>query len=136
MTSIQHQIQINWPLKALFNYVSDVSNNASWQRQVVNAQWLGAKKNTSGARFVETRKILGREMSTTCELKEFEQDRKRSLAVSSGLLKTHLIMEFEPVGESTVMKLTITCHPSGVYRPAQNLILRQAVREGYENLNR
>jgi hypothetical protein len=136
MKSIQHQIEINWPVKALFNYVSDLSNNAAWQRQVVNAEWLEGNKNTSGAKFVETRKILGKELSATLEVREFEQYKKRSLAMLSGHLRTHLTMEFEPQGENTVMTLTIACDTSGIYRNSENLILRQAMREGYENLSR
>jgi uncharacterized membrane protein len=136
MKSIQHQIKINWPVEALFNYVSDLSNNPSWQRQVVNAEWVSADRNTSGARFVETRNVLGREQAATVQLKEFEQFRKRSLSVMSGSLKTDLIMEFEPQGEDTVMKLTISCQPRGVYRLAEDLLLRHALREGYENLHR
>lgn len=136
MKSIEHQIRINWPVEALFNYVSDLSNNPCWQRQVVHAEWVSTERNTSGARFVETRKILGREQAATCELNEFEQFRKRSLSVMAGPLKTNLVMEFEPQGEQTVMKLTISCQPRGMYRHAEELLLRQALREGYENLHR
>ena len=136
MKSVQHQIRINWPVKALFNYVSDVSNNASWQRQVVNAEWLGPQKNTSGAQFIETRKILGKEHASTCELREFEQYRKRSLDVVSGSMKTQLTMEFEPEGETTLLKLTIACNTRGIYRTGEEIILRRALYEGYENLRR
>ena len=136
MKSVQHQIKINWPIKALFNYVSDVSNNSSWQHQVVSAEWVGPEKNTSGAQFVETRKILGKEHATTCELREFEQYRRRSLDVVSGALRTQLTMEFEPDGDDTVLKLTIFCNTAGIYRPAEDLILRRALHEGFENLSR
>lgn len=122
MTAIQQQIEINWPVKALFNYVSDLSNNADWQKQVVHAEWIGQEKNRSGAQFRETRKILGRELSATVEVTEFQLYKKRSFTVLDGPVHQELTMEFEPRGENTVMKVTVAIRTKRLTRLAESVM--------------
>jgi uncharacterized membrane protein len=136
MKAIQHQIEINWPVKALFNYVSDLSNNAEWQRQVVNAEWIGVEKNRSGAQFKETRKIFGLQLCATAEVTEFQLYKKRSFAVLNGPIRPELTMEFEPRGEHTVMKLTIAIRTKGFMRLVEGVMARHVTREGYNDLVR
>jgi hypothetical protein len=136
MKAIEHQVEINWPLQALFNYVSDLTNNAAWQRQVVHAEWIGNGKNASGARFVEKRNVLGRECSATVEVTEFERFKRRTLAVVDGPCKQQFTMEFEPRGDTTLMKLILAFETENILDHGANLPFRNAHREVCDNLVR
>src|SRR5688572_12547911 len=106
------KIEINWPLKALFNYVSDIDNHTTWRERVVNVSWLDKMKNHSGARMLETRKLMGHEVMTILEVTEFQPYQRQSVTVMKGMFRPSYTLEFEPHGESTVMTLTVSCQPT------------------------
>ena len=126
------KIEINWPLKALFNYVSDVDNHGAWRQRVVNATWLDKTRNHSGARVVETRKLMGQEIPTILEVTEFQPYRKRSVTVMKGTFRPCYTLEFEPHGESTMMTLTVSCPSSG--REHEGVIMKRMTEAGYSDL--
>ncbi|HEY3404485.1 MAG TPA: SRPBCC family protein [Ohtaekwangia sp.] len=126
------QIEINWPLKALFNYVSDVDNHGTWRQRVVNAAWLDKTRNHSGARVVETRKLMGQEIPTILEVTEFQPYRKRSVRLMKGTFRPSWTLEFEPNGESTLMTLTVTCPSSG--REHESVIMKRMTEASFREL--
>jgi hypothetical protein len=136
MAAIQHQIEINWPVKALFNYLADLSNNSSWQRHVVHAEWIGMDRHSAGASFVQTRRILGREFPATMQITDFQQYQKHASVVMNDRLRQQLAFEFEPRGECTLLKLTIGFDLIGRMRELESTLLKSAIREGYHNLHR
>jgi uncharacterized membrane protein len=136
MASIQHQVEINWPVQALFNYMADVSNNASWQRQVVDAEWIGMKRHSPGSAFVQTRRVLGKDVSTTMQVTDFHLYQKHAWVALDDRLRQRLAFEFEPRGERTLLKLTIGFNPVGRMRQLESALMRSAIREGYDNLHR
>ena len=136
MTSIQHQIEIEWPVEALFNYVSDLSNNASWQHQVTAAEWVGNDRHQPGAAFMQTRNVLGREVTALMQMTSFQRFQKRSWVVVQERLRQELAFEFEPRGERTLLKLTIDFGLVGTMRTREASLMKHALREGYENLHR
>lgn len=128
------KIEINWPLKALFNYVSDVDNHGSWRKGVVNATWLDISKNKSGARVLETRYLMGQEVSSILEVTEFQPYKKRSMQIMKGTFRPSYTLEFEPNGESTVMTLTVSCTYSNPDR--QDAIIHRISEQGYKELQK
>lgn len=136
MTSIQHQIEIDWPVEALFNYVSDLSNNATWQHQVTAAEWVNDRRHEPGASFVQTRNVLGREVPSLMQMTSFQRFQKRSWVTMHDRLRQELLFEFEPRGERTLLKLTIDFGLVGSMRTLEASAMKYALREGYENLHR
>lgn len=112
MKPIHQQIEINWPLKALFHYVSDISNNPAWQHDVEDAEWLTGLRKDPGARFTCKQSAAGQ--SVTYEITELKPYRKRSVTVLSERLQPTYSIEFEPHGQNTVLKLTIRFSARGV----------------------
>ncbi|HEY9049848.1 MAG TPA: SRPBCC family protein [Ohtaekwangia sp.] len=119
MQTICQQIEINWPVKALFNYVSDISNNAAWQKQVAETVWLGDERNISGARFREVMKDSGNDEHALCQITEFVPYQKRSVRTQNQSFSSTSIFEFEPREQGTVMKLTVQVHSDVVNGPAE-----------------
>jgi hypothetical protein len=116
MRSIHQQVKINWPVRALFNYVSDISNNASWQEHVEKTEWLNDERNTSGARFREVHKNADRDSYALCQIDEFVPYQKRSVVMQNKSFHSTYTYEFEPANESTVMKVTLEVRARGLYK--------------------
>lgn len=128
------KIEINWPVKALFNYVSDVDNHGSWRNGIVHAAWLDQTRNQSGARVLEMRYLMGQKVSSILEVTEFKPYQKRSVQIMKGTFRPSYTLEFEPRGESTVMTLTVSCIHSNTAR--QNVIMHRIREQGYKELQK
>jgi hypothetical protein len=107
MEILEQQVEIKWPVRALFNYVADIDNNAIWQGDVAYAEWLGDYRNCSGARFRELRKSVDCEHIAECEIAEFIPDQKRTIVVADEPFFSTHTMEFEQHATHSVMKLTV-----------------------------
>jgi hypothetical protein len=99
------QIEIDWPVKALFNFVSDISNNAAWQAHVDETEWMEGIYRDAGARF--RCKHAGREHPVVYEVTEFTPYRKRSVTCRGAFLQPTYSMEFEPRGEKTLLRVSV-----------------------------
>lgn len=114
MRSIHQQVEINWPVRALFNYVSDITNNASWQQRVEDTEWLNDERNTSGARFKEVH--ANGKSHVLCEIAEFIPYQKRSVVSKNRAFQSTCTFEFEPCHSGTVMKVTMQARARGLYK--------------------
>jgi uncharacterized protein YndB with AHSA1/START domain len=65
-------VEIARPPEEVFAYLVDVSNLPSWQSGVHSAEIEGGGEARPGARIVESRHMLGRELRTTLEIEEIE----------------------------------------------------------------
>lgn len=114
MKAILQQIEIDWPLKALFHYVCDISNNSMWQRDVMFTEWESGSKKKGGARFISQRD--NRHDITTYEITEWKPYQKRSVTIMDNRLNPTYSLEFEPLGLKTKLKLTVQFNAQGLFR--------------------
>jgi hypothetical protein len=116
MNQINQQVEIQWPVTALFNYVSDITNNAAWLNDVSDAEWISRTDNRVGSTFREIRKSDGERLEA--EITEFIPDKKRTVKTESIMLsmdfiqvsreQTRLVMQMqwnEEVGENNLSKV-------------------------------
>jgi len=68
-------IEIARTPEEVFAYLTDVSNLTEWQSGVRSAEILGGGEPRAGARIVESRHLLGRELETTLEIAEYAPPR-------------------------------------------------------------
>ncbi len=127
MRSIHQQVEINWPVRALFNYVSDISNNASWQQRVEDTEWLDARRNTSGARFREVH--ANGKSHAVCEIAEFIPYQKRSVVMRNKSFHSTYTFEFEPCHAGTVMKVTVQARARGLYKLLDPFVTNRFLEE-------
>ena len=105
MKQTLQQVEIGWPVEALFNYVADITNHREW-KGTTDACWV-SHKNQSGAKFIE----LKGEVITEYELAEFVPNQCRAVRSAKGLLRETYFFDFEPKGPSTVVKLSARVEP-------------------------
>jgi hypothetical protein len=77
MNPTSQQVEIQWPITALFNYVSDITNNAEWQQGVIRSEWTHRTLGNVGSTFFEIHKIEDREFLAEGEVVEFVPNEKR-----------------------------------------------------------
>lgn len=80
MNTIREQIEIEWPLRALFHYMADITNNAEWQRDVTQAKWIERTPEQVGSLFSEIKIISGEETEVINTVVEFIPYQRRSIA--------------------------------------------------------
>lgn len=92
------QIDIGWPLVAVFNYVCDIANNAEWLQGVAQTEWLERTEEYVGSVFAETRQENGQERSIVFTVTEYIPHRRRTIVAEDG---TVLTMEFAALSATT-----------------------------------
>jgi len=108
MNQISQQVEIQWPLTALFNYVSDITNNPEWQNNVVKSEWIKRTGNRVGSTFAEIRNIKGHESFAEIKVTEFVPNQKRTIKVNSEA-QVLCSMQFVPLSnEETKLILQLT----------------------------
>lgn len=102
MIRTMQEVEINWPVKALFNYVADITNHASWKRGTTDAIWVDGK-NEFGATFKE---LVG-DQATEYQITEFVPYQRRAIRSAKGVVSKTYVFEFEPKGPSTILRLSV-----------------------------
>ena len=123
----------------VFGFLTDVSNLTEWQSGVRSAEIAGGGGVSAGARIVESRHLLGRELSTTLEIAECEPPRLFVLRALDSPMPFTVRHELEPAGEGT--RLTVVGEGDAGLIPgfAAGIMARRAekqFRKDFERLKR
>lgn len=104
MKSFQQQVEINWPVRALYHYIADISNNAAWQ-PVTGAAWLDGRKKCAGSRYACHTPHYGEPL--VYEVVAVEPYQKRTVTLCATAARPTYAFEFEPRGAATLVTLTV-----------------------------
>jgi carbon monoxide dehydrogenase subunit G len=123
----EHVEEIDRPPDEVFAYVTDLANLPRWQSGVLEASVNGELR--VGATVHERRRMLGRELTTTLEVSEYEPGRRFSLRALSGPMPFEVRHSFAPAGRGTRLVFQGQAKPPGLPRLAQRLLKPMAERE-------
>jgi carbon monoxide dehydrogenase subunit G len=132
-------IAIERPPEDVFAYLADVSNLTEWQSGVHSAEIEGGGAATAGARVVESRTMLGKEMTTTLEIVDFEPPRLFTLRALDGPALLTIRHELEPSGGETELRVVVEGDVKHMPGFAAGLMMRGAERQfrrDFERLKR
>src|SRR5205085_11363045 len=117
-----------------FAYLTDVSNLPEWQAGVQSAELDGEPRR--GARFVESRRLFGRELHTTLAIEEYEPPRLFTLRALDSPFPFTVRHELRPSGTGT--KLTVVGEGQTGMLPgfAAGLMARRAERQFRKDFER
>ena len=121
----------------VFDYLTDVSNLPSWQSGVHSASLEGSPG--VGAKVVESRHMLGRELRTTLEVDAYDRPRLFTLRALDSPVPFSVSHELEPSGKGTL--LTVRGEGDAGMLPgfAAGIVARRAekqFRKDFERLKR
>jgi carbon monoxide dehydrogenase subunit G len=125
-------LEIGRPPEAVWGYLTDVSNLPAWQSGVRSAR-------REGDRVVESRHMLGRELTTTLEITEEERPRVFELRALDSPVPFTVRHELAPSGEGT--RLTVVGEGDAGMLPgfAAGIMAKRAekqFRKDFERLKR
>jgi uncharacterized protein YndB with AHSA1/START domain len=134
------ETQIERPLQAVFDYVTDVQKLPSWQTNTVSAVPESVGPLALGTRIREVhRGPGGRQVESLVEVSEFEPGRLFALKMLEGSLPVDARIELREAGAGTLMRFTVQGRLSGAMRLAQPLLslrLRRQFEQHCANLKR
>lgn len=136
MNGSTQQILIQWPQKALFNYICDIENYAEWQQSVYSAEWITRERHDVGARFVETRFVNGRREEAFAEIRENVPHTRRTISFRNGRIQTLYTYEFEAVGDSTLLRIRVEVKAPELLAWTENFMVDRICKEKTEELLR
>ena len=120
----------------VFAYLADVSNLTEWQSGVHSAEIEGGGAATAGARVVESRTMLGKEMTTTLEIVDFEPPRLFTLRALDGPALLTIRHELEPSGGETELRVVVEGEVKHMPGFAAGLMMRGAERQFRKDFER
>ncbi len=121
----------------VFAYLADVSNLPAWQSGVRSAEIVDGAQAKTGARMVESRSLLGKELRTTLEISEFEPPRVFALHALDGPAPFDVRHELEAAGAGTSLRVAVEGDPAFLPGFAGGLVARRLekqVRKDFEQL--
>jgi carbon monoxide dehydrogenase subunit G len=129
-------IAIERPPEDVFAYLADVSNLTEWQSGVHSAGIEGGGGAAAGARVVESRTLLGKEMTTTLEIVDFEPPRLFTLRALDGPALLTVRHELEPSGGETELRVVVEGEVKHMPGFAAGLMMRGAERQFRKDFER
>jgi hypothetical protein len=129
MSRIERSIVIARPIDALFRYVHDPANDASWQTTLIESTQLDEGPVGVGTQIRERRRFLGIQVEMTKEVTEYEPPTRSSFRMVSG--GAPMSGEYLLQSEGAATKLTAIGYvePRGFFQWAEPLFTAMAGRE-------
>lgn len=132
-------IAVDRPPEDVFAYLADVSNLTEWQAGVHSAEIEGGGGAAAGARVLESRTLLGKELTTTLEIVDFDPPRLFTLRALDGPALLTVRHELEPSGGGTELRVVVEGEVRHMPGFAAGLMMRGAERQfrrDFERLKR
>jgi uncharacterized membrane protein len=105
---------IERPRAEVAAYAADPDNATAWYVNIKGVQWKTPHPLELGSQFEFTAAFLGRTLTYTYEVVEFEPDRRFVMRTAEGPFPMETTYEFSDVAtDSTLMKLRNRGEPSG-----------------------
>lgn len=82
---IQGSVLVKRPIKEVFNYVSDFTNDKNWRDEVIDFKYTGDGEIGVGKQCKETTKVWGQKLESESEVTEYVPNEKVSIkSIKSG----------------------------------------------------
>ena len=132
MANVTVTRRIDAPVDVVFRTVAHVEQFSQAVPDILRVEFLSAVKSGAGARFRETRMMMGREASTELEVTEHvENERVRIVSEAGGAL-WDTVFTTVPDGEGTALKMVMDAQPRSASARMTLPLIIGAVRKAVE----
>jgi uncharacterized membrane protein len=125
------EVNIDRPVKDVFDYLADVRNVPQWQESAESAEWID-----EGKRFRERRTFLGRTAEIELEVTALEPERRFDVRTVKAPVPLQIHHTFAAVDGGTQLKVRAEAALSGAMRLAGGMAKKQAERQFRGDLER
>ncbi|MDP9325198.1 MAG: SRPBCC family protein [Candidatus Dormibacteraeota bacterium] len=112
------EIEIARPPEAVFSYLADVVNEASWNPWAKSVEKLTEGPIGPGSRFRGRYKRMG---TVEQELVDYQPPQRLSY-LSDAMGGAKMLFELEPAGSGTLVRIAGDMHPTGLMKLAQPMM--------------
>lgn len=137
MVEVRGSAAVPMPAAELFAFVSDVTNNPTWQRGMVSCAWTTPPPLAVGSRYEQLATFLGREIRSTFEVAELARGRRVRIVTVESTIPLDVTREVEPVTGGSRVTATIRGGPTGpaaLLDPLTRRLVERSVRADYRRL--
>lgn len=138
MTDVSVSVVIDRPAEEVFAYLADMENNPKWQKGQQDCEWTSEPPLGLGSTYNQKAKFLGKEISSTFEVVEFEPGRKIRIKSTSGTMPIDVTREVGPLnGDRCEVSAHVRGNPPMVFRllgPVLDRMVRKSVDGDYQRL--
>jgi carbon monoxide dehydrogenase subunit G len=124
--------RIEAPVDFVFRTVAEIERFSEAVPHILRVEFLSEVKSGVGARFRETRMMMGREASTELEVTEYvENERVRIVSEAGGAL-WDTVFTVAPDGQGTELKMVMDAQPRTMSARMTMPLIMGAVRKAVE----
>jgi hypothetical protein len=135
MIALKHEIDIDRRVSDVFQFVAHVENTPKWQPAVIESKRITTGPLRVGTQFQEVATVMGRRVTTVCEITEYVPDRKLAWrATSTGPFTYATTYTFTPAGNRTRIDITGTFSLRGLWRLLEPLVRGEVRKESAQEL--
>lgn len=116
MITVETSIFINRPQQEVFDFVSNPTNNAKWQRNTQSAEWTSDGPPGIGSTFKTVYRRLWRNMEGTAEITAWEPPNTLSVKAVRGPIPLEFTYYFEDRGDGTQMTSRSRADVGGLFQ--------------------
>ncbi len=135
MIHAEHSITINKSVAEVFAYTNDPEKTTTWQGGVTSVKYPEGTPGV-GTQYIEIRKFMGRDMETAVEITALEPNKKYAAKALSGPVPFEVTVNFESVGEGTMMTTIVEAEPGGFFKLAEGMVSKQLQKSLQEDSER
>ena len=132
MANVTVTRRIDAPADAVFRNVAHIEQFSRAVPHILRVEFLTEVKSGVGARFRETRMMMGREASTELEVTEYVENERVRIASEAGGTLWDTVFTVAPDGEGTELKMVMDAKPLTVGARMTLPLVIGAVRKAVE----
>ena len=140
MLQVVVQQAIRRPAAEVFDVIADFSKNPTWQKGMQSCAWTSEPPLRVGSTYVQTARFLGKEITSSFEVVEFEQGETIRIVTTSGPMPIDVIRTVEGVTDNvSLVEAIVRGDSSGMFRIAQPLmkvLVKRSVTADYKRLKK
>ena len=130
--------EIRRPAKAVFDFVSDSSNNPTWQKGQRSCVWTTPAPHCLGSIYEQEARFLGRTVSTRFKVVEYDPGRSITIESIESSFPIRVRRSVEPLGpDRSRVTAEISGEPGGFFGmigPALRRLAQRSVDSDYDRL--
>ena len=97
----ENSVIIDRPVQQVFEYVTDFTNNAVWQTDILEMEITSEGRIDRGATYRCVNRFMGKSLETEGCVTQFEPDRRCLIRITSGMVTGTSSLDFEAVEGGT-----------------------------------
>lgn len=138
MIEISAQVEIARPPEAIFDFLTDMSNNPTWQKGMQECRWTSEPPLRLGSTYDQVARFLGKEIVSSFVVTEFEPGHRIRIQTTSGTMPIDVTREVSAVGDGrSSVSAIVRGDPTGVFRlatPLMRMMVQRSVARDYRRL--